>query len=447
MGAIHAETASHLVYLGLYSMQHRGQEACGISSNDHDKSYHKKGLGLVGEVFNDHVLKALPGSIAIGHVRYSTSGANDITNAQPLHAEIKFGVVSVVHNGNITNAKEIRKKLKDYGAIFQGSSDTELILHMLARETTDNFEEALTNVCSKLEGAFSLLFLSGDKIYAIRDAHGFRPLVYGQRGNSLFIASETCAFDLIGAKYLGEILPGEICTFHRDKIKRSKWAKETSQRQCIFENIYFARPDSLIFGTSVYQTRKSFGRQLALECPTEADLVIPVPDSGVPAALGFSEGSKIPFEFGIIRNHYVGRTFIQPESSIRAFGVKVKLNPQSAILKGKRVVVIDDSLVRGTTSQQIIQLLRTAGAVEVHLRIAAPPTTGPCFYGVDTPQKQELIASNHSIEQIRQFIGADSLKYLSIEGMFMAVGAQHQAQDRKFCAACFDGEYPTPLYS
>lgn len=444
--------ASRLTYLGLYALQHRGQESAGIVSLENmganGVQFNHKGLGLVADVFQESDLDQLKGNVAIGHVRYSTTGSNLLTNAQPLTASLRRTQIAIAHNGNIVNNKQMREMLSQDGAIFQGTTDTEILLHMLAKKQNMNFLDALKQSVAALEGAFSLLLMTRKKLIAIRDPHGFRPLVLGSKLNSkgeksYVLSSETCAFDLIGAKFEREIEPGEMFWIDdQGKTFSTRFAETQTHAQCIFEHVYFARPDSLIFGKSVYESRKKFGRALARESKVNADVVIPVPDSGVPAALGYSEESKIPFELGIIRNHYVGRTFIEPKQSIRSFGVKIKLNPQAAVLAGKRVIVIDDSLVRGTTSKKIISLIRQAGATEVHLKIAAPPTTGPCYYGVDTPRKSELIASSKTTEEICEFVGADSLCYLSEAGMFNAINATNE----KFCAACFNGKYPTPLF-
>lgn len=445
------EEASHLTYLGLYAMQHRGQESCGIVSLNETQHIHHKGLGLVGEVFHEEDLNRLKGHAAIGHVRYSTTGQNLLTNAQPLTAELLNGPVAMAHNGNIVNCDELKNSLRKQGAIFNGTNDTEVVFHLLSKNPSSDFVQALKEAVRPLVGAFSFVCLSHNRLVAIRDHLGFRPLVLGYKLNASgkkcpVVASESCAFDLIGAEYSREISPGEIFWVDEKGAEHSDfWTTEkidfktASTSQCVFEHVYFSRPDSVVFGQSVYGVRKLFGQWLAKENKVEADLVIPVPDSGVPAALGYSIESRIPFELGIIRNHYVGRTFIQPTQAIRDFGVKIKLNPQSAVLKGKRVVVIDDSLVRGTTSRKVIDLIKQAGAKEVHMRIAAPPTTGPCYYGVDTPQKSQLIASNYSISDIQKFIGADSLGYLSLEGMFLALNSS----EKKYCAACFSGNYPT----
>ncbi len=458
--------AGRMTYLGLYSQQHRGQESSGIvtlktSGFTEDRPTHMvhKGLGLVGEVFSEEDLQRLEGTAAIGHNRYSTTGENLIANAQPLTANLRSGPIAVAHNGNIVNSASLRESLIAKGAIFQGTNDTEVILHLLSQssnpkrphEGTTDLIASLKETSRELEGAYSLVVLSHNCLVAMRDPYGFRPLVLGRRRNvdgaksnpATVIASETCAFDLIGAEYVREIEPGEIFWVdesgeHSDRLPKSV----AKTAHCVFEHVYFARPDSLMFGRSVYESRKAMGRELAKESPADADLVIPVPDSGVPAALGFSSESGLPFELGIIRNHYIGRTFIQPSQSIRSFGVKIKLNAQAHILAGKRVVVVDDSLVRGTTSKKIIQLIRHAGAREVHFRLASPPSIGSCFYGVDTPKRAQLIAATKSIEEIRQYIGADSLAYLSHDGLMRAVRADNQG----FCAACFTGKYPTDLF-
>lgn len=446
IGVWNHDEAAKLSYLGLYAMQHRGQESSGVVSLDQGEHRVHKGLGLVGDVYNDGILDTLKGMAAIGHNRYSTTGQNHLANCQPLTAALRWGPVAVSHNGNIVNSGSLRKELQEMGAIFQGTTDTELFLHFISRSSEKNLISLLPQVLAKFVGAYSLCFLTKDAMIAVRDPYGFRPLVLGMKANavgetSYVVASETCALDLIGAQYVRELEPGEIFWCDAQGTHTAHLPKAPRGARCIFEHVYFARPDSIVFGQSVYESRKQFGRWLARENHVDADVVIPVPDSGVPAALGYASESGIPFEFGIIRNHYVGRTFIQPQQAIRAFGVKVKLNPQTAVLAGKRVIVVDDSLVRGTTSQKIIRMIRQAGAKEVHMRIASPPTTGPCHYGVDTPQKSHLIAANQSLEEIRQFIEADSLSYLSMNGLYEAVHADSQ----NFCAACFDGEYPTQL--
>jgi amidophosphoribosyltransferase len=446
--------AARLTYLGMYALQHRGQESAGIVALDTTDltQLHRvhKGLGLVPDVFTEPILQSLKGSAAIGHVRYATTGGNLIANAQPLTSNLLSGPLAVAHNGNIVNSSILREALQREGAIFQGTNDTEILLHLLAKNPSNHLVTALSESLKDVIGAYSLVLLAHDRMIVARDPLGFRPLVLGQikssMSHSYVVASETCALDLIGAQFVREIEPGEILEISSEGLVSKKLpaiVSETGRKsaQCVFEHVYFARPDSVVFGTSVYNSRKRFGEQLAEESPVEADIVIPVPDSGVPSAIGYSQKSGIPFEFGIIRNHYIGRTFIQPGQSVRDIGVKIKLNPQPEVLKGKRVIVIDDSLVRGTTSQKIINLIRLAGAKEVHLRIASPPTTGPCYYGVDTPQKSQLIASHQSLENIRQFIGADTLAYLSDAGMWKAM----RSGPETFCAACFNGDYPTSL--
>ena len=381
--------ASQMTYLGLYAMQHRGQESAGIVTMEDKKHHHYKGLGLVGDVFSESILASLKGNAAIGHVRYSTTGQNLLANAQPLTAELYKGPIALAHNGNIVNYEAIKKELSFSGAIFQATSDTEILLHLISKKNHNHFIEALKESLLVLEGAFSFVLLTQKKLVALRDPHGFRPLSLGKKDEAYVVASESCAFDLIGAEFVRDILPGEIVWFDEEGMHSEIYATKPHLSQCVFEHVYFARPDSKVFGLSVYESRKNLGKFLAKESQVQADIVIPVPDSGVPAAIGYSQESGVPFEFGIIRNHYVGRTFIQPSQSVRDFGVKIKLNPQSEVLKGKRVVVIDDSLVRGTTSKKIINLIRQAGAKEVHMRIASPPTISPCYYGVDTPQKSQ----------------------------------------------------------
>lgn len=433
--------ASELSYLGLFAMQHRGQESAGIVASDGNQLYIHKNLGLVQEVFEGFPFsQKLPGQSAIGHVRYSTTGENLLANAQPLKADVRGRPLAVAHNGNLVNSDELRDQLQKQGSLFQGTSDTEIFLHLLSKIGGKDWTKSLPQALEWVKGAYSLVWLGLDRMVAMRDPMGFRPLVIGTLpGGGYVVASESCAFDLIGAEYLREVEPGEIVTFNQDGLQSAHFKENTRRAACVFELIYFSRSDSQVFGHNVYEARKKFGERLAEESPVEADMVVPVPDSGVAAALGYSHKSRIPFEWGITRNNYVGRTFIQPVQNSRDFGVKIKLNPQPALLKGKRVVIIDDSLVRGTTSKKIIQLVREAGAKEVHLRIACPATMSPCYYGVDTPQKSELIAAQKSLEEIRQFIGADSLAYLSIEGLFQSLA---ERPDR-FCAACFDEKYPT----
>ncbi|MBC86503.1 MAG: amidophosphoribosyltransferase [Bdellovibrionaceae bacterium] len=447
-GAFNDPEAARMTYLGLYALQHRGQESTGIVANNEGQHLAHKGLGLVGDVYTEEDLLRLKGNMALGHVRYSTTGQNLLENAQPLTAVLSSGPLALAHNGNIVNSSQLRQQMIHQGAIFQGSNDTEILLHMIARMPQQDMIQALKSSLVQMQGAYSMALMTQDRLIAIRDPLGFRPLVIGHRpieggGHSVVVASETCAFDLIGAKYIREVEPGEIFWVDKDGEHSERFSSKGHTKNCIFEHVYFARPDSLVFGKNVYETRKQLGRVLAQEFPVEdADIVVPVPDSGVPAAIGYSQESGVPFELGIIRNHYVGRTFIQPSQSIRSFGVKIKLNPQREVLEGKKVVVIDDSLVRGTTSQKIISLLRQAGAKEIHFRVASPPTRGPCFYGVDTPKKDQLIASQKSLDETREFIHADTLGYLSVEGMFNAVGGQPQSN----CAACFDLNYPTELF-
>ncbi len=447
--------ASRLTYLGLYAMQHRGQESAGIVSLSEGEHIIHKNLGLVPDVIREDDLRRLKGKAAIGHVRYATTGGNTISNVQPLTSNLLNGPVAVAHNGNIVNSSILRSALQREGAIFQGTNDTEILLHLISRNPSNNLVIALKESVKDLIGAYSLVILAHDQIIAARDPFGFRPLVIGKMnsntGTSYVFASETCALDLIGAELIREVAPGEIVQISNEGLVSHQMKNlipngDRKTAHCIFEHVYFSRPDSVVFGRSVYNSRKNFGEQLALEeiinkTNIQADVVIPVPDSGVPSAIGYSRQSGIPFEYGIIRNHYIGRTFIQAGQTVRDVGVKIKLNAQPSVLKDKKVIVIDDSLVRGTTSQKIISLIRQAGAKEVHLRIASPPTTGPCYYGVDTPQKSELIASHQSIEDIRKHIGADSLAYLSEEGLWKAVSAGPES----FCAACFNGDYPTSL--
>lgn len=451
VGVWNHQHASRIAYLSLYAIQHRGQESAGIVTLDEGVQRVQKGLGLVSDVFDDSTLDSLTGRAAIGHVRYSTTGFNQMANAQPLHSNLLNGPVAIAHNGNIVNAGPLKERLKAEGSIFQGTNDTEVILHLLAKYPSADLIECLKSSLGEIEGAFSLTVLSHKALIAARDPHGFRPLVLGKivdpgSEHGFVIASETCALDLVGAKYVREIEPGEIWWVDETGEHSVRFAEKKKKHSCVFEHVYFARPDSVVFGESVYEVRKRAGQLLAEQDRAEGkidfDVVIPVPDSGVPAALGYSVASGRPFELGIIRNHYIGRTFIQPHQAIRDFGVKIKLNPQTAVLKGKRVVVLDDSLVRGTTSKKIISLIRAAGAKEVHLRIAAPPTVSPCYYGVDTPEKSQLIASKQSVDEIGAFVGADSLRYLSLDGLMDAVGGKNGG----YCAACFDGKYPTPLY-
>ncbi|GAB4484003.1 MAG: amidophosphoribosyltransferase [Thermodesulfovibrionales bacterium] len=431
--------AANLTYLGLYALQHRGQEGAGICSSDGRHFSVEKAMGLVADIFSEKRLKKLPGHIAIGHNRYSTAGSSVLKNVQPIIANFSLGTLALAHNGNLVNAGELRTTLEEEGAIFQSTSDSEVIVHLIAHAKGASFHERVVQALHRVNGAYSLLILREKELVAVRDPYGVRPLCIGQVDGAYVVASETCALDLISAKYIRDVEPGEMVILNEDGL--SSYPALTSSRRayCIFEFIYFARPDSNIFGGwNVNDIRKEFGRQLARESMPGADLVIPVPDSGVPAALGFSEESGIPFDFGLIRNHYVGRTFIEPKQSIRHFGVKIKLNPVKKLLEGKRVVVIDDSIVRGTTSKKIVKMIReVGGAREVHLRISSPPTIMPCYYGIDTPTRQELIASSHNVDEIRKYVTADSLAYLSHEGLKKIV-----PEPEHYCSACFDNIYP-----
>ncbi len=435
----HNDAARH-TYLGLYGLQHRGQESAGIVTSDGHLLHRARGMGYVADVFKAETLEKLPGTSAIGHVRYSTAGESSMINAQPILTESWRGPIAIAHNGNLVNAASVRRRLESEGAIFQSTSDTEVILHLLARSVKEELDEALVDVLRHVRGAYSLLLLTPNELYAIRDPYGVRPLCLGQMNGAYVVASETCVFDLIGARYLRDIAPGEILRIRERDLDSISLGRAPRLAHCIFEHVYFSRPDSLVFERSVHHSRHEMGRRLARECPVEADLVVPVPDSGVTAALGYSRESGIPFEFGLIRNHYVGRTFIEPKQSIRHFGVKVKLNPVRELLQGRRVILIDDSIVRGTTSRKIVEMVRSAGAREVHLRISSPPTVGPCHYGIDTPTYSELIANQKTIREIEEFTTADSLGYLSLEGLREAVGAGHD-----FCSACFDLAYPIPV--
>lgn len=443
MGVYGHPEAANMVYLGLYALQHRGQESCGIVSSDGKGLISHRQMGLVADVFKEDVIKRLEGPNAIGHNRYSTQGQSHLKNAQPFVVEYSQGPIAISHNGNLVNGTLLRDELEQAGSIFQSTSDTEVIIHLIATSKETTLMGRIVEALARSRGAYSLLFLTLDRMIAARDPHGFRPLVLGKikdaknRG-AYVVASETCALDLIEAEYVRDVEPGEIVTFGPDGVESLKPFPPVPHAKCIFEYIYFARPDSNLFGHNVYQVRKTLGRQLARESSVAADMVTPVPDSGVPAAIGYAEESGIPLEFGLIRNHYVGRTFIEPSQSIRHFGVKIKLNAQKEVLKGKRVIVVDDSIVRGTTSRKIIRMLRDAGAREVHMRISSPATIGPCYYGIDTPTRSELIASSNSVEEIRRFIEADTLAYLSREGMYSYFNGQKQG----FCDACFSGNYP-----
>ncbi len=434
--------ASNLTYLGLYALQHRGQESAGIVSLDNKQLYSYRQMGLVADIFNESVLDTLPGNAAIGHVRYSTTGFSQLKNAQPFVVDYSLGSIAVAHNGNLINADLLRDELEAHGAIFQSTMDTEVIIHLISISKKKYLLDRLIEGISFIKGAYSLLFLTNEKMIAVRDPNGLRPLVLGKHKNAWVVSSESCALDLIDAELVREVEPGEIIVIDKNGLKSYKPFEERDETFCIFEYIYFARPDSIIQDKNVYEVRKMLGRQLARECPLDADYVIPVPDSGIPAALGYSQESGIPFELGIIRNHYVGRTFIEPRHSIRGFGVRIKLNSLKKVLNNKRIVLIDDSIVRATTSEKIVKMMRLAGAKEVHMRISSPPTTHPCYYGIDTPTKRELIASSHTIEQINTKIKADSLGYLSIEGMRNSANSLSVGKPDRYCDACFTGNYP-----
>lgn len=429
--------ASNMAYLGLYALQHRGQESAGIVVSDGRTLRVDKGMGLVADVFSEKRLRELRGRIAIGHVRYSTAGSSNLANAQPFLASYRQGSIALAHNGNLVNSDPLRSELEAEGAIFSSSSDSEVMVHLLARSPADSLLGAASDVLSQARGAFSLVLMNEEEILGIRDPRGFRPLSLGRLKDGYVLASEACAFDLIEAQFIRDIEPGEIVRINQEGVRSYFPFPRAERKQCIFEFVYFARPDSLLFGHSVHQVRQRMGSQLGKEAPAEADLVVPVPDSGIYAALGYARETKIPFEHGLIRNHYIGRTFIEPRQSIRHFGVKIKLNAVRPILEGKRVVVMDDSIVRATTSRKIVSMIRAAGAREVHLRISSPPIISPCYYGIDTPTRKELIASTHSIEEICRYLRADSLSYLSMGGMLKAV-----EEKDGFCLACFTGQYP-----
>jgi amidophosphoribosyltransferase len=441
--------AETLAYLGLHALQHRGQESAGIVTSDGMSLHIHKAMGLVADIFTEKRLATLRGTLAIGHTRYSTTGDSALLNAQPILVQSNKGMVALAHNGNLTNAGEIRARMEAQGSIFQTSSDTEVIVHLIAQSREHTLPEAIADALRRVEGAFSLVMISPDRIFAARDPRGFRPLAMGRipaqgdrHQDTIVFASETCAFDLIGATYEREVKPGELIIVGPEGIKSRSYSPAMSQSSCIFEHVYFSRPDSRVFGRPVQESREQLGRQLAIEAPADADLIVPVPDSGVTAAMGYAAESGIPLRFGLIRNHYVGRTFIEPQQSVRDFGVKLKLNPVRSLLEGKRVVLIDDSIVRGTTSKKIVRMVRGAGATEVHLRISCPPTISPCFYGVDTPRKKELIAANNTVEEICKYIGADSLAYLSLDGLKKAC---RDGEKTTYCTACYTGRYPTNL--
>jgi amidophosphoribosyltransferase len=435
--------AAKLVYFGLYALQHRGQESAGIVASDGKFCREYKGMGLVPEVFDEEILAGLPGTLAIGHVRYSTTGSSQLKNAQPFVVRHRGRTVALAHNGNLINARLLRQRLESQGSIFQTSIDSEIFMHLLAHTAQWGLEKGLEYVLSQVKGAYSFLLMTEDKLIGVRDPHGFRPMCLGQLNGAYVLASETCALDLIEARYLRDLEPGEILIIDKGDLHSYRPFPPARPAACIFEMIYFARPDSNIFGGNVYMFRKRQGAMLSREVKVEADLVMPFPDSGNYAALGFAEGSGIPFEMGMIRNHYVGRTFIQPSASMRAFGVRVKLNPVRPLLAGKRVIIVEDSIIRGTTSRTRIKTVREAGAREVHMVVACPPHRFPCFYGIDFPTKDELIASRFDLPEIARWIGADSLHYLSLDGLLKAV--EVEVPRERFCLACFNGDYPVPL--
>jgi len=456
--------AEKLTYLGLHALQHRGQESAGIVTSDGLTSRVHKAMGTVADIFTEDVLSKIRGTLAIGHTRYSTAGDSALLNAQPILVQSNKGSIAVAHNGNLVNATEVRSRLERQGSIFQTNSDTEVIVHLIALSREQTLPEAIADALQQVEGAFSLVLMTPDRIIAARDPRGFRPLAMGRipalsgqkpdghklsgqkeeghARDTVVFASETCAFDLIGATYERDVKPGELVVVGPEGISSSFYAPAAPQSSCIFEHVYFSRPDSMVFGRAVQTSREELGRQLAREAPVEADLVVPVPDSGVTAAVGYAAESGLPFRFGLIRNHYVGRTFIEPSQSVRDFGVRLKLNPVRSLLEGKRVVLIDDSIVRGTTSRKIVRMIRNAGAKEVHMRISCPPTISPCYYGVDTPSKNQLIGANKSVDEIREYIGADSLAYLSLEGLKKACG---EGEKTSYCSACYTGKYPTSI--
>jgi amidophosphoribosyltransferase len=432
--------AANMTYLGLYALQHRGQESAGIASSDGEQIRVSRAMGYVADTFDSDALAQLPGTTAIGHVRYSTAGESKLSNAQPILIDCAHGQIAICHNGNLVNATELKAELVKQGSIFQSSSDTEVVLHLYARSQA-GVEDAIVESVSQVQGAFSFLMLTADRLIAVRDPHGFRPLALGRLEDAFVVCSETCAMDLIGATYVRDVEPGEVLVISRQGLKSLRPFPPAPLAHCVFEHVYFARPDSYVFGKSVNEVRTNLGRILAREQRVDADVVVPVPDSGVCAAMGYADEAGIPLRMGLIRNHYVGRTFIQPQSAIRHFGVKVNLNPVRSILEGKRVVLVDDSIVRGTTSRKIVKMVRATGAKEVHVRISCPPTISPCFYGVDTPSRAELIGATHTVEEIRDFLEADSLGYLSHEGLMAAVGSGNAG----YCSSCYTGNYPVAI--
>jgi len=439
--------AAKLCYLGLHALQHRGQESAGIAASDGNSINAYKAMGLVSDVFNEETLARVPGRFAIGHTRYSTAGDSALLNAQPIVVDCNKGRVAIAHNGNLVNAADLRQRFERNGSIFQTNADTEIVLHLIAQSREHTIPDALADALRRIEGAFSLVMVTANHLFAARDPRGFRPLALGRipgaegQRDAIAIASETCAFDLIGARYERDVKPGELVVCGAEGVQSRYFAPSAQQANCIFEHVYFSRPDSLIFGLSVQKSREEMGYQLARESPVEADIVVPVPDSGVTAALGYARQSGLPLQFGLIRNHYVGRTFIEPSQKVRDFGVKLKLNPVRELLQGRKVVLVDDSIVRGTTSRKIVRMMRSCGAAEIHVRISCPPTIAPCYYGVDTPERRQLIAASKTVEEIREFIGADSLSFLSLEGL-RAACFDDPAQTR-YCTSCYTGKYPT----
>jgi amidophosphoribosyltransferase len=432
------EEASQIAYLGLYALQHRGQESSGILTSNGEKIFEHRGMGLVSKVFSAEDIANLEGSLAIGHNRYSTTGLSREVNIQPFLVDCKIGKIAIAHNGNLVNAVELRNKMEDEGSIFSSTMDSEVILHLIARSKADTLDEMLVEALNKISGAYSLVFMTKDRIISARDPRGFRPLSLGVLGGATIFASESCAFDIIGAKYVRDIEPGEVCIADKDGIRSLRFSEPAKPlSKCIFEYIYFSRPDSRVFGHNVDKVRRAFGRRLAKESPADADIVISVPDSSNTIALGYAEESKIPFEIGLIRNHYVGRTFIQPRQHVRDWDVRIKFNPVKGVLRGRRVIVVDDSIVRGSTMKKLVEMIRQAGAARVHLRIGSPPVAHSCFYGIDTPTRKELIASSHSVEDIRSYLGVDSLEYLSVDGLRSCVD-----DPENYCFACFKGNYP-----
>ncbi|MCP4131003.1 MAG: amidophosphoribosyltransferase [bacterium] len=432
--------ATNLTYLGLYSLQHRGQESAGIASSDGDHIYRKAGMGKVVDIFSEDHIENLKGYMAIGHNRYSTTGSSFLRNAQPLRADSILGPIVLAHNGNLTNAGALRLELEKKGHIFQTTNDSEVIVHLMASSGIRDFSDALIHALKLVKGAYSLIMMNKEKIYAARDPHGFRPLVLGELDNSFVVASETCAFDIIDAKYIREVRQGEVMEISKYGINSFFPFENKKQSLCVFEYIYFSRPDSLIFGESVHDMRIKLGRMLSKQAPVEADIVVPIPDSSVCAAMGYARESGIPYEMGMIRSHYIGRTFIEPSQKIRDFGAKIKFNVVKSSVEGKRIIVVDDSIMRGTTMRKIMKMFRKAGAKEIHVRISAPPTKFPCFYGIDIPTHKELIAATHTIEEIRKYLRVDSIEYMTVETMIGALDSKME-----FCTACFDGNYPCEL--